>query len=134
MSVELMEAIVLLLLSQTSSIADANALVGKMLNKTPKLQTTIASLISKKISFSTQKTAAANAESIANIAPLLLSQTFSIADANAIVGKVLDKTPKLQTTIASLISKKTSFSTQKTAAANAESIANIALLLLYQTS
>ena len=53
MSVELMEAIVLLLLSQTSSIADANALVGKMLNKTPKLQTTIASLISKKISFST---------------------------------------------------------------------------------
>ena len=134
MSVELMEAIVLLLLSQTSSIADANALVGKMLNKTPKLQTTIASLISKKISFSTQKTAAVNAESIANIAPLLLSQTFSIADANAIVGKVLDKTPKLQTTIASLISKKTSFSTQKTAAANAESIANIALLLLYQTS
>lgn len=75
MSVELMEAIVLLLLSQTSSTADANALVGKMLNKTPKLQTTIASLISKKTSFSTQKTAAANAESIANIALLLLYQT-----------------------------------------------------------
>jgi hypothetical protein len=67
---------------------DANALVGKMQIKMMSLQTTTVPQNIKKTSFSMQLTAVVNAELTSLIAPLLLYQTFSTVDANALVGKV----------------------------------------------
>jgi hypothetical protein len=99
---------------------DANALVGKMQIKMMSLQTTTVPQNIKKTSFSMQLTAVVNAELTSLIAPLLLSQTSSTVDANALVGKMQIKMMPLQTETASLKIKKTSFSIQQSAVVNAE--------------
>jgi hypothetical protein len=76
------------LLYQTSWIADANALVGKVQETMLKLQTTTVLQIIKKTMFSIQNSVDVNAELTWRIAPLLLYQTSSTVDANALVGKV----------------------------------------------
>jgi hypothetical protein len=93
-----------------------------------KLLTTTVLQTIKKTSFSIQKSAVVNAALTCRIA-LQLLQTFSTADANAIVGKMQIKMLTLQTKTVSQKIKKTSFSMQKSAVVNAESICQIALQL-----
>jgi hypothetical protein len=94
-----------------------------------KLQTATVLQILKKTSFLMQNSVDVNAELTSLIAPLLLYQTSSTVDANALVGKVRVKMFKQQTTTVLQITKPTSFSMQTTAAVNAESICQIVLQL-----